>query len=314
MSDVILIHGAWCHPDIAAPLRFHLEDLGYQVHSPALPGHDLSNPWPPEKVAQLSLEDYAESIRVYLAEQNFDSPPILVGHSMGGLVAQMVAAKSPVSALVLLNSAGPAGINHIYPSSVRATLDILLQPFFWKRSGRPSHRRAHYGLLNRVPFKSAEKISRSLIPESGRVFFEMVFWFLDPSGTTRIERDIDAPILIVSGGMDRIVLPRVAKGLHRRYPLASFLSFPASGHWLFHEHGSERAFSAISDWMETIPERRSFIEGQKDAHHDPGITPSSSPDIPAELHPRDDSPLDHPRPLRGNPDGNTKPGGRPLLP
>lgn len=309
MPEIILLHGFWSHPDVHLPLRHHLEEAGHKVHAPAFPGHDPNDPWPEEKLARVSLHDCANFLHQYILDQDFASPPILIGHSMGGLVAQMVAAEEPVAAVVLLNSAAPAGINHIYPSAVRATWDTLTQPFFWKRAGRPGRAAAHYGLFNRMPVREAESTYDSLLPESGRMFTELVFWFLDRSKTTRIDNEIDAPILILAGGMDRIVPDRVARSLHRRYPLATFLHFPASGHWLFHEHGSERVFTAISKWVETIPERRSFIEEQKNAHHEPGLFSSSpSAEIPSQQHPRDNGTLDNPRPLRRSPDRNTQSG------
>jgi len=97
----------------------------------------------------------------------------------------------------------------------------------------------------------------------------MVFWFLDRKQASRIRRPIEAPILIVSGGMDRIVRPRVARALLRRYPLASFRFFPASGHWLFHEIGQRRVFDEVGDWIETLGERFHLLGGEPRGHHQP---------------------------------------------
>lgn len=317
MSEIILLHGFWSHPEVTRPLRRHLERHGHRVHALTFPGHDPEDPWPEQKLARLSLGDCTAFVRQYIHDQNFSSPPLLMGHSMGGLVAQMVAAEEPASGVILLNSAAPAGINHILPSAIRTNWNILTTPFFWKKAVLPNRAGAHYGLFNRMPVRSAESIYESLVPESGRMFSELVFWFLDRSKTTRIEKEIDAPILILTGGMDRIVPSPVGKALHRRYPLATKLCFPASGHWLFHEFGSRRVFAAISDWIETIPERRRFIEEQKNAHHDPGLFPSSpTTEISSKQHFRDDSPrderprdhgnLDQTHPLRRSPDKNPK--------
>jgi pimeloyl-ACP methyl ester carboxylesterase len=250
VNTIILIHGMWSHSGTVAGLKGNLESFGYRVLTPDLPGHDPKNPDRSTDHGRRSIEDYARYVGTFIDEQELTDPPVLMGHSMGGLVAQKVAASRPTGPLVLLNSAQPRGINIIYPSSARATMNILGTPAFWQRPHCPSYRRARYGLFNRLPESDARRIHQSLIPESGRAYFEIVFWFLDRRRVSEIEPTrLVVPILAVTGADDRIVPPIVVRRIAEKYPSASFVCYPNHGHWLFEESGCEKIVADIDRWL-----------------------------------------------------------------
>jgi len=250
MNPVVLIHGMWGHSGTLASLKGRLEALGYQVFSPDLPGHDPESPDRTPGHGYRSIEDYAGFVRTYIDEQKLAPPPILIGHSMGGLIAQKVAVSRPTGPLVLLNSAQPRGINIIYPSSARSTVNILATPLFWRKPHRPSYNRSRYGLFNRLPEADARRIHQSLVPESGRAYFEIVFWFLDRRRVSEIDpARLTVPVLAVTGTDDRIVPPAVVRRIARRYPSAAFVCYPNHGHWLFEEPGCERIIADIDRWL-----------------------------------------------------------------
>ncbi|MEX2578070.1 MAG: alpha/beta fold hydrolase [Verrucomicrobiales bacterium] len=254
--DIVLIHGMWSRPEVLEPLRRHLAGCGHRVFAPALPGHDQENPPEADWLGKISIAEYVESVERFIDDKKLESPPILIGHSMGGLIAQLVASRRTVGAVVLMNSAGPAGVNHIYPTAAWTTLNVLAMPFFWRRTHRPSFRRARYGLFNRVPAERTREIHESLVPESGRCFFEVVFWFLDPKGTTRVAPEtLAAPILILSGGKDRIIKGAVAEKLSRLYPATDTRYYPDNGHWFCEESGRDRIFADIETWIDDRPAR-----------------------------------------------------------
>ncbi|OBG11712.1 hypothetical protein A5765_16500 [Mycolicibacterium celeriflavum] len=92
MSDarhVVLIHGTWARGDGWGPTRTAFEERGYSVHTPTLRHHELSMQDGATKIAPLSMRDYTDDL-VALVD-SLESPPLLVGLSMGGLLAQLVA-------------------------------------------------------------------------------------------------------------------------------------------------------------------------------------------------------------------------------
>lgn len=95
MSDtkhVVLIHGTWARGDSWDPARAAFEERGYTVHTPTLRHHELPLQEGAIKIAPLSMRDYTDDL-VALVD-SLDSPPPIVGLSLGGLLAQLVAART----------------------------------------------------------------------------------------------------------------------------------------------------------------------------------------------------------------------------
>ncbi len=185
---------------------------------------------------------------------------------MGGLIAQMIASQRECGPIVLLASAGPAGVNHICYGSFRTTWRILLTPFFWKKSHKPDWESARYGLLNCVEEDRARELWESFRPESGRALGELVFWFCDFTRTSRLPFRPRVPTLIISGNKDVITPPPVARALKKLYPHAELAEFPENGHWMIEEPGRQKIFERIASWIDGFakPERK------RSAHH--GLT------------------------------------------
>ncbi|MEM7699392.1 MAG: alpha/beta fold hydrolase, partial [Verrucomicrobiota bacterium] len=264
VHDVIVIHGMWSHSAVAAPLCNVVAERGYRVHPLNLPAHDPTAKEQARDVATVSLGVYRDAVLQYLDELSPKGQVTLIGHSMGGLIAQMVAANYPIDHLVLLNSAGPAGINHISPSSLLSARHVFRRLRFWKHAHKPSYEQARDGLLNALDEPTARKVYRGLIAESGRAFAEIVLWFLDKGRASALPRHIPGTKLIITAGQDRIVTASVGEALAARYPDATVLEYPDNGHWLFHEPGSNRIFQDIADWLESVAE----LDRHVLAHHE----------------------------------------------
>ena len=103
MPTAIMIHGAFCAGWAFEAFREPFEARGWTVLAPDLPGHE-----PGGGVAGLSMSDYARSV-VRLCE-GLPEPPVLIGHSMGGLVCQLAARRVKPAALALLAPSPPWGV------------------------------------------------------------------------------------------------------------------------------------------------------------------------------------------------------------
>ena len=126
MSDtkhVVLIHGAWSRGELA-PAREAFEERGYTAHTPTLRHHELPLHEGAMKIASLSLRDYTDDLVRFV--NSLDSPPLLVGHSMGGLLAQLVAARTRHAGLVAECPGSAAGIFGTTPTNMRMSLPAFL--------------------------------------------------------------------------------------------------------------------------------------------------------------------------------------------
>src|ERR1700730_18749815 len=97
-KHVVLIHGAWSRGEQLAPARAAFEERGYTAHTPTLRYHELPLHDGAIKIASLSLRDYSDDLVRFV--NSLDSPPLLVGHSMGGLLAYLVASRTRHAGLV----------------------------------------------------------------------------------------------------------------------------------------------------------------------------------------------------------------------
>ena len=95
MSGILLVHGAWHGPWCWDEFSAYLGERGHEVRAVELRGHDRA----PGRIWH-RLRDYVEDVRAAAAE--FGEPPVLVGHSMGGLVVQKCLEDGEAAGAVLL--------------------------------------------------------------------------------------------------------------------------------------------------------------------------------------------------------------------
>ena len=236
-APVLLIHGmcggAWMWRNYQA----RLASAGYESHAPDLRGHHGSRPVP--DIGKVSLDDYVEDV-LALAKQLGN--PTVIGHSMGGLVAQKVAEAGAARALVLISSAPPRWIPVVswtlLTRQLRYMPDLLL-----RRPILPSRADADVLMFNRTPLPDRDVQYAKLVPDSGRAGFEMSFGVIDVQA-----HRVTAPTLVVTGLDDQFVVPRVARALAKKYR-ATLKEFPTHAHHIITEPGWEKPCDEIILWM-----------------------------------------------------------------
>ena len=246
-----MIHGAFCGAWSFANWRALYESRGFAVETPNLRFHGSEG----EALSLLSgvrVSDYLGDLRALV--ERCETPPVVVGHSLGGLVAQMLAAQGGVRALVLLAPLAPWGI---FPSS--ASEWMALQALYWhgalrKMVLKPEHSIAAAHAFDLVPDNERTGLLERLVPESGQAIFEAMHWMLDPRKTTVVDRrNVTCPILCLSGARDRIVSPITVRRISRRYGgRARYELLPDHGHWLPGEPGWERIAVGSLTWLDQV--------------------------------------------------------------
>lgn len=230
-TAILLIHGTWGNAASWGAFVPALEAAGFEVHAPSLRYHDLPLQQGAAQIATLSLTDYVDDLSDYLSTMS--SKPIILGHSLGGLLAQLLAARHPQQhrGMVLLGTAPMAGIFALYPSMLGCFYQHYLQWGFWKKPLYPTKKRLNHYCMNHQSNADQQQYFKMLVTESGRVYAEMALWFLDPNRAAHVDtKKITAPVLIVSGTDDRIVNMRISKATAKKYAQAKLHIISGSDH------------------------------------------------------------------------------------
>lgn len=252
-TDIVFIHGMWCTPAALAPLAEFFRARGYRCHLPALRFHDQTQP-PAAALGTTSLLDYAADLEALI--RSLPQPPVLIGHSMGGLLAQILCARGLARQAVLLAPASPAGIHALSPSVIRSFAGVMARWGFWKKPNRLSPAAARYALFNGLPAAQADAAIEAMCYESGRAAFEIGFWLLDARHASTVDAAaVTQPLLVISGAQDHITPTAVHKRIAARYAQAEYRCYAGHAHWLMAEPGWEKIAGDIAGWLEKAEER-----------------------------------------------------------
>ena len=249
-ETIFMTHGMWCGGWIWENYINYFEKLGYRCVAPTLPFHDVDpkNP-PPPGLGTATLLDYADFLEKEI--NKLDQKPILMGHSMGGLLTQILASRGLGKAAVLLTSASPAGIFALKPSVIKSFSEGLTTWAFWRKPFRPSFEKAVYAMLHLMPENERREYYSKMVYESGRASFEIGFWTLDRSGAARVdERKVTIPVLLVAGGEDRVVPAAIVKKIAAKYKkVSTYKEFPNHAHSVLGQPGWEEVAEYCHEWL-----------------------------------------------------------------
>lgn len=250
---VVLVHGMWSTPDALKEVKNAFEEQGYTVYVPRLPYHYPKAQLRGEngqKLARASIEDYVTAISELV--QSLNQKPILVGHSMGGLLAQLVAAKHECERLILISSAPPAGVNGVKWSVLRTFgRNLFLFPL-WKKTTTILLRNIQYGIAHTQSAATHKEIIQSATFESGKATWQISMWFLYRKPATRVAyHKITCPVLLISGSEDRITPISIQHQLHRRYGQQAELKIiQGACHWTIGGSFFPEIKQVLFDWLD----------------------------------------------------------------
>lgn len=247
MQDIVFIHGMWSTGWDSPSMVAFFSQKGYRCHTPVLRHHNAQEK---DALCCVSLQDYISDLRALC--DGLDAPPILFGHSMGGLLAQILASQIQCRALILSSTAPPAGIMNLYPSVIRTFLPVMRHFGFWNKAYGISYANARRAIFNDLSEQQAQDLYQDLAYESGRAIFEIGLWLLDKNRAAKVEfTNINCPIFMASGTLDQITPQAMHKQLYKKYPQTFFKSYP-HGHMLMHSASCTQLQQDIFNWLQAV--------------------------------------------------------------
>ncbi len=244
-APIVMVHGAfcggWAFETFAAPF----EAAGHLCFTPDLPGHGPGGGH--DAVRGQSVTDYARSVAQVI--ESCSEPPVVIGHSLGGLVAQMAAARAPVQGLILLAPSASWGDSAGSMEEAAVSLGLMSMVMPWMQTLQADKSLfAAYG-MDRLDRDARAAVFSQMVPESGRALWETFNWWLDPFMTTRVQASaIAAPALVIAGDRDPIHGPVSVQTTARRLT-AEYKLMPGMSHWLIGEPGWESVAGLCVDWI-----------------------------------------------------------------
>ncbi|MGN6515930.1 MAG: alpha/beta hydrolase [Rhizomicrobium sp.] len=251
-NPVVMIHGAFCGGWAFESWRGHFEARGFEVHLPTLRHHDRGH-HPPRELGTTSLLDYVADLESLL--DDLGSPAFIVGHSMGGLLAQMLAARrNDIRAAVCLAPSAPYGVLPSTPFEVASAQALYMAGEFWNNPLKPERWVATANALDMLEPAVREAVFARFVPESGLATFEIMHWPLDTSHASSVNAAaVECPMLCLVGAKDRVNPPGTVRAVARRYRKhASFEEIPDHSHWLLGEPGWEKIAQRAAGFFENI--------------------------------------------------------------
>jgi pimeloyl-ACP methyl ester carboxylesterase len=221
-DTIVLILGFWVTPRSWEHWVRHYEARGFNVLAPAYPGFEVEvealneDPSPIEALTVPAVVEKLESVI-----EPLDKPPILIGHSAGGVFVQLMLDRGYGAAGVAINSAPTEGVRVVPSSQLKSAWPVLKNPANRHRSVGFTPEQWKYAFTN--TFSDEESLAlyeRYHIPASGAVFFGSILANVQPGHQDTwvdYKNDDRAPLLFLSGSEDHLMPPSIQASNAKHY-------------------------------------------------------------------------------------------------
>ena len=260
---LMLIHGAWLSSRSWENYADYFEKRGFAVSAPEWPrkvGDVEEMRETADDSAGLGVQEIVDHYAELIGE--LDEPPVLIGHSYGGLVVELLLDRGLGRAGVAMSPAPPKGILVLPFSTLKAGSPALAHPSKWHGVVTLTLEEFTYAFVNTFsPEDAAAAYERYAVPETGQIFYEAGFanFHLHPPTEVHFKNADRAPLLIVGATEDHTVPASLAKAAYKRYEAS-----PAKSDYLEFE-GRPHLHMVAADWQEIAEAIDGWLGGVLDA-------------------------------------------------
>jgi pimeloyl-ACP methyl ester carboxylesterase len=255
MPDIVLIHGLFLTHESWDGWIARYASKGHRAVAipwPGLEGSVESLRADPTPLTKLDIATVVEDLDAKI--RSFAEPPIIIGHSFGGLFAQLLAYRSLGSAVVGIEAAAPAGVLSLPFSTLKASAPVLANPLNIGKATMLTPEQFHYAFTNTVSEAESQALyDRYAIPCVNRILFEGAFENFVPHSPAHVDvRGHRSPMLLITGGDDHLVTSGYSKSnyelIRKSSDITAFKEFPGRPHFTGAVPGWEAVADYALDW------------------------------------------------------------------
>jgi pimeloyl-ACP methyl ester carboxylesterase len=256
-TPVVFIHGLWLHATSWGPWMDLFRDAGYEPTAPGWPNEPRTVAAArdqPELVANIGIDEAARHFAGVI--EQLGSPPVLVGHSFGGLLAEKLLGEGLAAAAVAIDPAQIKGVLPLPLAQLRAGLPALGNPANLHRAISLTSKEFRFGFGNALTEAESDELYDAwTIPSPARPLFQAAaanFTMHSPAAvkTANLDR---GPLLLISGLEDHTVPDVVTRSTLKQYRKSTAVTelkqFEDRGHSLTIDHGWREVADEVLTWL-----------------------------------------------------------------
>ena len=255
-DTIVMVHGLWMTPRSWEHWKERYEARGYTVHAPAWPGFEVEVEAlnaDPSPMNDLEAETVIDSYETFI--NDLDSDPIIMGHSLGGAMTQVLLNRGLGSVGIGLSAATVKGVRDLPFSTLRAAAPAL-NPF---KRGKPvpmTEKEFHYAFANTMSEEESKPIwERYCVPAATGVLADIALANIHRNPPTEVDfaKQGRIPLLFIGLSEDHVVPPKATMHNERKYDdsvsITEYKEFEGRPHFPGAPGWEEVADFAI-DWAE----------------------------------------------------------------
>ncbi len=255
-QPIVLIHGLWMTALSWEHWVERYKQRGHLVVAASWPGLEGNidairrDPTGMEHVGISEIVDHYASIIAAL-----DRKPIIMGHSFGALITQILLDDGLGTAGVSIDSAPIKGVYRLPWSTLKSSFPGLKNPANRHRAVTLTPEQFHYAFTNTMSAQDSQRAyERYAVPGPGRPLFQAAFANFTQHAVTEVDFESDRrpPLLVIAGGADHVSPPSInraiAKLQHRAKSITAYKEFSGRSHFILGQPGWEEVADFALDW------------------------------------------------------------------
>jgi pimeloyl-ACP methyl ester carboxylesterase len=260
MSDqqpVVFIHGLWLHATSWEPWLELFRAEGYDAVAPGWPGdHDTvaETRANPDDVADKSIDDLTEHYAKII--EAYDIPPVIIGHSFGGLLTEKLLGNGYGNSGVAIDPAQIKGVLPLPLNQLRSALPALSNPANIKRAVSLTEKEFKFGFGNALTDEESKELyDKWNVPSPARPLFQAAAANFQLHSQAKVATDNESrgPLLLISGTADHTVPDVTTDATLKQYrdssAVTELIKFHGRGHSLTIDHGWQDVATEVLVWL-----------------------------------------------------------------